>query len=319
MLDNFIYSANTVLPIFVMVVLGYFLKRTAFLDASFFAQAEKFVFKIALPCMLFLEVARAGGAVSFNFKLIAFCCISISLLVFLLCLIVPRVVHDRDKCGAIIQGIFRSNFAVLGVPLATNMYGEAGGSVIAMVMPFIIVLFNVYAVIVLSLFAPKEAKLTPKQLVGKTVHTIVTNPLIIAVVLALPFLLFELQIPALLEKSANYLSNTVFALSLMSLGSTITLQALRGKLRYSLSAALIKMVGLPIIFLLVGILLGFRGIELSVILILCGTPAAVSSYIMAKNMKSDHELAGQILLLTTLMCLVTFFSGVFLLKSIGLI
>ncbi len=319
MLENFLYSANTVLPIFVMVVLGYLLKRISFLNADFFAQSEKFVFKIALPCMLFLEVARAGGAASFNLQLIAFCCISISLMVLLLCLIVPRIVRGRDQCGAIIQGIFRSNFAVLGVPLATNMFGEAGGSVIAMVMPFVIVLFNVYAVIVLSLFAPKEAQLTPKQLAGKTIRTIVTNPLIIAVVLALPFLLFELPLPSLLEKSANYLSNTVFALSLMSLGSTITLQALRGKLRYSLSAALVKMIGLPILLIAVGILLGFRGIELSVILILCGTPSAVSSYIMAKNMKSDHELAGQILLLTTLMCLVTFFGAVFLLKTAGLI
>lgn len=319
MLDNFIYSANTVLPIFVMVVLGYVLKRNQFLDASFFSQSEKYVFKIALPCMLFLEIARAGGTASFNFRLVAFCCVSITLLVLLLCLIVPRIVDGRDKCGAIIQGVYRSNFAVLGVPLATNMFGEAGGSAIAVVMPFVIVLFNVYAVLVLSLFAPRDVRMSPRQLARKTLHTIVTNPLIIAVVLALPFLLLDWEMPTLLEKSATYLSNTVFSLSLMSLGSTITLQQMQGKLRYSLTAALIKMVGLPIIFLSIGVMLGFRGIDLGVIFILCGTPSAVSSYIMAKNMKSDHELAGQILLLTTLLCIFTFFSGVFLLKTMALI
>ncbi|MBQ8397286.1 MAG: AEC family transporter [Clostridia bacterium] len=319
MLDNFLYSANTVLPIFVMVALGYFLKRIKFLDTSFFSQAEKYVFKIALPCMLFLEIARAGGTAEFDLKLVIFCCVSITLLVLLLCLIVPRIVRGRDKCGAIIQGIYRSNFAVLGVPLATNMFGEVGGSAIAVVMPFVIVLFNVYAVLILSLFAPQEARLSPKQLAGKTLRTIVTNPLIIAVVLAMPFLLFDWTMPTLLEKSTNYLSNTVFALSLMSLGSTITWQSMQGKLRYSLTAALIKMVGLPIIFLSVGVLLGFRGIDLGIIFILCGTPSAVSSYIMAKNMKSDHELAGQILLLTTLLCIFTFFSGVFFLKTMSLI
>lgn len=319
MLENFIYSANTVLPIFVMVVLGYVLKHKKFFDDLFFAQCEKFVFKIALPCMLFLEVARAGGAADFNFRLVAFCCISITLMVILLCLIVPRIVSGQDKCGAIIQGIYRSNFAVLGVPLATNMFGEAGSSAIAMIMPFVIVLFNVYAVIVLSIFAPHDAKLSPKQLTGRTVRTIVTNPLIIAVVLALPFLLLDWKIPTLLEKSATYLSNTTFALSLVSLGSTITLQSLRGKLRYSLSAALIKMVGLPLLFLAIGVLLGFEGVDLGVIFILCGTPSAVSSYIMAKNMKSDYELAGQILLLTTLLCIFTLFSGVFLLKTLSLI
>ncbi|MBQ3126757.1 MAG: AEC family transporter [Clostridia bacterium] len=86
-----------------------------------------------------------------------------------------------------------------------------------------------------------------------------------------------------------------------------------------MTASLIKTIALPIVFLTIGILLGFRGIELSVILILFGAPAAVSSYIMAKNMKSDHELAGQILLWTTLLCLITFFSGVFFLKTANFI
>ena len=240
-------------------------------------------------------------------------------LALLLCLTVPCFVKDRACCGAIVQGIFRSNFAVLGVPLATNMFGEAGAAVISMVMPFVIVLFNVYAVIVLSIFAPREARLTPGQLAGKTLRTILTNPLIIAVVLALPFLLLDWQMPVLLEKTTTYLSNTVFALSLTSLGSTITLRALRGKLRYSLTASVMKLIVIPVLLVAVGVMCGFRGIDLSVIFILCGAPTAVSSYIMAKNMKSDHELAAQILLLTTLMCPVTFFGGVFLLKTANLI
>lgn len=319
MWENFVYSANTVLPIFVMVVLGYILKHIKFLDDRFFAQSEKFVFKLALPAMLFLEVSRAGGSGSFNPRLALFCCIAITLSVILLSLIVPRIVKGRDKCGAIVQGIYRSNFAVLGVPLATNMFGEAGGSAIAMVMPFVVILFNVYAVIVLSIFAPVEERMSKTDLVKKIIRTIVTNPLIIGILLALPFMLTGWKMPTLLEKTATNLSNTTFALSLLSLGSTITFDALKGKLRYSLTAALTKMVGLPIIYLTVAALLGFRGIELGAVLILCGTPSAVSSYIMAKNMKSDYELAGQILLLTTLICMASFFAFVFLLKTIGLI
>lgn len=319
MLDNFLYSANTVLPVLVMVLLGYLLKRIGFLDTAFFSQSERFVFKISLPCMLFLEVSGAGGAESFNFKLVAFCCAGIIGTVALLWILVPCIVKGNDKRGAIIQGIYRSNFAVLGVPLATNMFGDEGAQVIAITMPFVIILFNVFAVILLSVFAPKEARLTPRQLAVTTLRTIFTNPLIIAVVLALPFLLLDWELPMLLKKSATYLSNTTFALALMSLGSGVTLSALRGKLRYSLPAALGKTVVLPLIMVVLGVLCGFRGIELGLILILFGTPSAVSSYIMAKNMKSDHELAGQILLLTTLLCIFTFFGGVFCLKTLGLI
>ncbi len=319
MWTNFIYSANIVLPLFVMIVLGYFLKRIRFLDESFFSQSEKFVFKVALPCMLFLEVAGAGGTALFNFRLILFACLSITGLVLLLCLLVPCIVRDNDKCGAIVQGIYRSNFAVLGVPLATNMLGDVGAQIIAVLMPFVIILFNVYAVIVLSVFAPRDCRLSLREIFAKIGKSIVTNPLILAVILALPFLLLDWEMPVLLKKSATYLSNTTFSLSLLSLGSTITFQTLQGKLRYSLPSALVKTVLLPTLMLVIGYLCGFRGLELGIILILFGTPSAVSSYIMAKNMKSDSALAGQILLLTTLLCTFTLFGGVFLLKTFGLI
>lgn len=319
MWNNFIYSANIVLPLFVMVLLGYLFKRTRLLDESFFSQSEKFVFKVALPCMVFLEVANAGSAQTLNWRLVGFCSLGITANFITLCLLVPCIVRANDKRGAIIQGIYRSNFAVLGVPLATSMFGEAGGRAIAIVLPFVVVIFNVYAVIVLSIFAPRDARVPFQVLLVRTLKSIVTNPLIIGVVLALPFLITGWTMPTVLQRTTTYLSNTTFALSLMSLGSTMTLQAIRGKLRYSLSSTLVKTIAVPAVMICIGCLCGFRGPELGIILILFGTPSAVSSYIMAKNMKSDHELAGQILLLTTLLCLFTLFGGIFVLKTLGLI
>lgn len=319
MWNNFIYSVNIVFPMFVMVVLGYLFKRNRFLDESFFSQSERFVFRVALPSMVFLEVANAGSAETLNWRLVGFCCLGITVNCVVLSLIVPRIVGDNDKRGAIIQGIFRSNFAVMGVPLATSMFGNAGGAAIAIVLPFVVVLFNVYSVIILSAFAPRDAKVPIKEIFARTIKSVVTNPHIIAVILALPFLLLGWKMPTVVQKSTTYLSNTTFALSLLSLGSTMTLQAVQGKLKYSLSAALTKLILIPAVMITIGYFCGFRGPEMGIILILFGTPSAVSSYIMAKNMKSDHELAGQILLLTTLLCLVTLFGGIFVLKTLGLI
>lgn len=319
MWNNFIYSANIVFPMFVMVILGYLFKRYRFLDESFFSQSERFVFRVALPCMVFLEVANAGSAETLNWRLVGFCCLGIVANCVLLSLIVPCIVRENDKRGAIIQGIFRSNFAVLGVPLATSMFGDNGGVAIAIVLPFVVVSFNVYSVIILSIFAPRDAKLSVKEILMRIGKSVITNPHIIAVVLALPFLLWGWKMPTVLQKSTTYFSNTTFALSLLSLGSTITVKAIRGKLKYSLSAALTKLILIPAVMIGLGYLFGFRGPEMGIILILFGTPSAVSSYIMAKNMKSDHELAGQILLLTTLLCLITLFGGIFVLKTLGLI
>ncbi|MBR7185871.1 MAG: AEC family transporter [Clostridia bacterium] len=320
MLENFLFSVNAVFPLFILVLIGYTLKRIKFLDASFFAQSERFVFKLALPSMLFLEITSAGGGAEiYNAKFIAFCSVSVVVLSVLLCLIIPCLVKGNDKRGAIIQGIFRSNFAVLGVSLAGNMFGERGVQTIAIVLPFIVVIFNVLAVIVLSIFAPHDSKMSFGQLLKKIFFTVVSNPLIISVAVALVFLGSGLHLPTAVEKSVSYLSNTTFALALMSLGANVTAESLRGKLRYALAATVTKTIVVPAIMLFVAYVLGFREIELCAVFILYGTPSAISSYIMAKNMKSDYELAGQILLLTTLFSLFTIFLGVFLLKTMGLI
>jgi len=318
MLNSLIYSLNAVVPIFIMIVLGGILKKTGFLDDAFFAKSEKFVFKICLPAMLFLDVATADPSSAFDPKLIAFCLIGVFCLFFLLLLLVPLFVKKNEQRGAFIQGVYRSNFAILGVPLAVNMFGEAGSRTIATVMPFTIIPFNVLAVVVLSIFAPAEKKLTAKQLFKKIVLNIVTNPLIIGVVLALPFM-FGLPLPAIADKSLTYLSNATMSLALMSLGANFSREGLKGRIGLSLTASLLKTVGAPIIAVIIAILLGFRAEQLGTILILFGAPTAVSSYIMAKGMGSDHELAGQIILFSTMLCIVTLFIFIFILKQLTFI
>jgi len=317
-LNNLLYSVNAVVPIVIMILLGGILKHTKFLDDAFFAKSEKLVFKISLPAMLFLEVAGADPGEAFDMKLIMFCLIGVFILFLTLLLIVPIFVKDNGKRGAFIQGVYRSNFAILGVPLAINMFGEAGSRTVATVMPFTIIPFNILAVLVLSIFAPAEKKLSAKQLLKKIVMNIVTNPLIIAVVLALPFMLW-LPVPTIMDKSLTYLSNTTMALALMSLGANFSLEGLKGRASLSVTAAILKNAILPIIVLAIAIPMGFRNEQLGTILILFGAPTAVSSYIMAKGMGSDHELAGQIILFTTMLCIVTLFIFIFLLKQMGLI
>ena len=318
MLNSLLYSINAVVPIFIIVLLGGILKNTGFLDDVFFAKSEKLVFKISLPAMLFLEVASADPGEAFDPKLIFFCLAGVFILFFALLALVPLFVKDNSRRGAIIQGVYRSNFAILGVPLAVNMFGDAGSRTVATIMPFTIIPFNVLAVIVLSVFAPDDKKLTLKQLFKKIVMNIVTNPLIIGVVLALPFMLW-LPVPAIMHKSLTYLSNTTMALALMSLGANFSRSGLKGRLGLSVTAALLKTVAAPILAMAAAIPMGFRNEQLGAILILFGAPTAVSSYIMAKGMGSDHELAGQIILFSTTLCIVTLFIGIFLLKQFGLI
>ncbi len=325
MWQNFIDSVNIVLPIFLLVVLGYILKRLKFASDKFYEDAEKFVFNVALPCQLFLSVAFPSGGVGEvdYIRLIIFCAIGVTLAFLLGVLVVPLIVKENGARGAIIQNTFRSNFAVLGMPLAYNIAGAAGQTTISILMPFIIIMFNAYSVIELNIFAPRESKKSIGQLAMSTLKSVVTNPLILSVMAGLPFLLTGWRPPAELsffESTIGYLSETTQALILVSLGAGFSFSSLKSKIKYSLPTAIYKTVVLPLIAVTVAhLVFGFSGTELTVIFVLFGTPSAVSSYIMAKNLQSDGEVASQILLLSTMLCILTLFIGIFILKTLTLI
>ena len=158
-MNALIFSLNTVLPLILLVALGFFIKKIGILHSEFFGSAEKLVFKIALPCSLFLSVSKADPYQTFSPKLILFVIIGTLAAVTAVGLITPVFIKKNEERGAFIQGAYRSNFALLGTPLAQRLFPETGGAVASSLMPFTIPLFNVIAVIVLSLFAPLDKKL----------------------------------------------------------------------------------------------------------------------------------------------------------------
>jgi len=319
MLSNLTYSVNAILPIFLLAVLGALLKKFGKINDAFIGTADWLVFKIALPVMLFLEVAGSSLSDSLNPRLILFLIVSVTLSFLSMSVIAALAVRDKTKRGALIQGSCRSNFAILGVPLAVNMFGDAGGETIAIAMPFVILMFNTYSVIILSVFSGDQEKRLNKSTLKGILKNIVTNPLIIGVLLGLPFMLTGIQLPAAADKTLSYLSNLTTPLALISLGANFRMESLKGRVGYALIGAMTKTVILPAAAVTVAALVGLRGPSLGVVLICFGAPTAVTSYIMAKKMGNDHELAAQILLLSTMICVLTIFCGIFILRNLALI
>lgn len=319
MLSNLTYSVNAILPIFLLAVLGALLKRFGKINDIFIETADWLVFKIALPIMLFLEVAGSNLSDSLNPSLILFLIVSVTLSFLTVSVIVRIAVRDETKRGALIQGCCRSNFAILGVPLAINMFGDVGGETIAIAMPFVILMFNTYSVVILSVFSGDRDKRLNRAAVVGIVKNIVTNPLIIGVVLGLPFMLTGISLPAAADKTLTYLSNLTTPLALISLGANFRTESLKGRAGYAIAGAAVKTVILPAAAVTAAVLVGLRGSALGVVLICFGAPTAVTSYIMAKKMGNDHELASQILLLSTMICALTIFLGIFILRNLALI
>ncbi len=319
MTKELIFSLNTVLPLIILIGIGYIIRISGILNDVFFTGAEKFVFKVALPCSLFMSVYGANSGETFSKSLIIFCVTAIAAVFILPCLIVPLFIKENPVRGAFIQGTYRSNFAIFGLPLADRLFPETGKAAASSVMPFAIPMFNIFAVVILSVFAPVEKKQSVFRTLRKCLFGIVTNPLIIGIVLALPFMIFSVSLPEPLTATVSYIGDIATPLALICLGATLNLKIGKNKILLALLASVIKVAVIPTAVLAVAVALGYRSVDLGIILILFGSPTAVSSYIMAKNMGSDSDLAAQILVMSTVLCSLTLFIAIFLLAHFSYI
>lgn len=318
MFENFLFSVNIVLPMVLIAVLGYFLKRVGMLGESFVSNTSKLLFNVVVPLSIFNSIAYSDLSETFDLKQVLFTCISTIAVTVIVGLITPRIVKDRSRAATMVQAMYRGNFVILGMPLALSMFGEAGYAPALVMVPFVAGLYSTLAVILFNVMVPEaqgDQKLTPASL-GKK---LAKNPFIISAVVSMIFALLHLQPPAAVKSAISSVGSMASPLSLLMLGAQFELRQLKGNFKAVAGVTAMKLVVLPIIVLGIAAAMGFRGANLGALFGLYASPTAVASYIMARNMGGDGELAGQLVFVTTLCSAVTVMIGIFALKSFGLI
>ncbi|MDO4582214.1 MAG: AEC family transporter [Bacillota bacterium] len=311
-MDAFLFSFNAVFPIFVLMALGFALKRLKVIDDNFIDTGAKLMFNAALPCMLFLDILHTNVTEVFDLRLLIFAVTAVCVAVGLMLLIVPRLIKDPYSYTAFIQGSFRSNFAIIGIALVSNISGSSGVAVLAMMLCFIGPLFNILSVLVLARNQNGEAAHHPWR-------SIITNPLLIGILIGTACSLLRLQLPPLIEQPLQYLSDIALPLSLITLGGAIEFKHGDANIRLAVIAALIKTVLLPLLMVPAAIVCGIDGVSLAVVLVLFGAPAAVSSFPMAHQMGGDYKLAAMIVAFTNIFCIATLFAFIYAMRVWGLL
>ena len=215
-MENLILSFNVVAPLFFMMVLGYFLKYIKMYDQHTLDVMNKVVFKVFLPVLLFYNVYTTDLGTAVDIRLILYAASGVLILFFLLVLIVPRLEKENPKRGVLIQGVFRSNFVIFGIPVATSIYGEGNVGTTAMLIATIVPLFNVLAVISLEIFRDSQIN------VKKIAKGVITNPLIIAAVIGIIFLLIGIQLPSSVLSTVKDISKMATPLGLILLGASFS-------------------------------------------------------------------------------------------------
>lgn len=307
-MDVLILSFQVVFPIFGMIALGYFLKLFHMFDEHSLKVLNNVVFRVFLPMLLFINVYRTDLNQAFQLKLVVYAILCIFIEYFMLLILVPRFNKDRKQCGAMIQGCFRSNFILFGLPIAIALFGESCAGPVSLLIATVVPVYNVLAVVVLETFRGSKADL--KELL----KGIITNPLIIASLLGIFSLLLHIKIPRVLETTMVNISAIATPLALILLGAGFYFSRVKNNIRPLIIAILCRLVLIPGIVLSIGISMGFRGAQLGALLAIFASPTAVSSFVMAQQMESDEEFAGQIVVFTSAFSILTVFLWIATLK-----
>jgi len=315
MLANFVFSINAVAPLFLILFFGYVLKKRDFISGGFVTSGNKFVFYIGLPAALFRSVHSAELAELLDWRFAAFAVGASLSAFFIIWLVSALFIKDKSILGAFTQGAFRGNFAFLGMPLLISLAGEAGEARAALILAFVIPLYNICSILVLAACSD-----TGKKVGFKTVaFVIVKNPFIIAIALAFGMQLVGIRLPFLVNQTVSYAANMATPLALICLGAGMYFQGFDTKFRFALIASLIKVVAMPVLFVTIGYMVGFRGYDIAALLVLGGIPSAIAGYTMVVQMGGDSYVAATIIVFTTLMSAFTFTLFVYILRTLGMI
>lgn len=316
MLDDLLFSANVVVPIFLLIMLGYVLTRIKLWDAHFLKVANEVCFKCFLPVLLFHNVASANIFEVFNGKLIIYACLCACGLCGMLFLIVPLFIKDKKRRGVMIQGTFRSNFLLFGVPLGLSIGGASGSVLAAVVAAFYVPVINMLSVISLYAFSDAENKSLKSALIG-----IIKNPLVIGGVSGLVFSLIRsrigFEIPVMLDTTLVNIKSIATPFAFLILGGDLKFGNMLRNIKVSIFSVVGRIILIPAIMIPVSYLLGFDQLEMAILIAVFATPNAVSSYAMARNYEADHELAGEIITLSTLFSIFTIFVFITIAKSLA--
>jgi predicted permease len=306
---------NIVIPVFSVIALGWLLRRLELIDAGFIRQTNRLVYYVCLPLLLFYKIGSADFFANFNGRLIFASVAAVSVTFVASYLLSVQRKDPAAVRGVFSQGAFRGNIAYMGLAITLNAYGEVGLTRAGILMGFLVPFLNLYAIF--ALLWPQRGDDGARG-AAFWLRQIVLNPLILASFVGITWSFFALPLPLVFERSLKIATGMTLPLALLAIGGGFSVSRLRGDLATAMLVSGIKTIWLPTLAALLLYLLGVRGMDFGIGVLIAGTPAATANYILADQLHGDAELAGTIVMLSTLLSAATYSVALLLLRSQGL-
>ena len=309
-----LFAIDVTLPSVLMLAFGLLLRRAGQVDATFAAKASSLVFNYGLPCLLFSKLVGSDIQYEEQARLLAAGVTTTFILYLGAELYAWRFVAEpRDK-GVFVQGVFRSNMAIMGLAFVLNAYGEAGLAAGAVYVGVVTLLYNVLSVITLS----RSGQGSWRSRLHSVGRNLVRNPLIISIVVALVLQRMRVPMPVALMQTATYMANIALPLALICAGATFDARSILKTSDISLQASIGRLVVAPLVAVGVGLAFGLQGIPMGVLFLMSAMPVAAASYVMARGMGGNEVAAANIIGITTFGAMFSAAIGITALRSTGL-
>lgn len=312
-MDNFHVAMTAVLPFLCYLGFGYMARLSGMVDEPFMKRLNQMIFRLFFPFMMFYNLYDTEDGLQFDRKLVMISVISVLILVAVLMAVVCRVEKENAKRGVLVQAIYRSNFVLFAVPLTESVFGEECVALTSSMVAIIVPLYNVLAVVILEYFRGGSAS------AGALLKKMIANPWIQGAIAGFVFVFLKIKLPTGIEKPISEFAGLTTPMALFVLGSTLRFSSMKKHRNYMAGVIGIKMILVPAVAMVLSVLFRMTEIERFIYLTVFATPVAASSYAMADNMGGDGELAGELVVSSTVISIVTIFLWIYFLKTINLI
>lgn len=306
-------ALKTTFPLLFTMSIGFAAKYFGLLGKDEISGINKLVYWILLPILLFCSINKPELYKLSNIRLLSFTILATALVMLASIVIVPKLTKDRRKIGVVIQGLIRGNVLYFGVPVISTLIGDEGLGLISITIVALVPMYNFVSVIVLEKNTGGQSDL--KNLLRQ----LSKNPLIVSAVVGMLVVVFKIHVPDLIMQSFQNISKATTPTALLLLGAAIELNFTKEDLKMVIGVTLTKLVLIPIITITAAILFGLTNAEIVTMFAVFAAPTAVASYSLAREMKADFDLAGQIVFMTTMVSVITIFVGTVVLQYLHIV
>lgn len=293
-------AISAIVPVFVCIVLGVVLRRTGFLADGFWQPAERLTYYVLFPALLVSNLATAdfGGVPALELAgVLVAVTLGAAAGMALLRPLLPWI--SGPAFSSIMQGTIRPN-TFIGLAAAAVMWGSQGMALMAVGLAALVPVVNLLSVLALLFYAAPR-----RPTLRELLKPLASNPLILSCLVGLALNAAGIPLPLGIGPTLKSLGTASLPIGLLAVGAGLNLKALRGSGSPVLLSGLFKLLLLPAMAAAATSALGMPAVVVAVATLYSAQPCSPSSYVLARQMGGDAEVAASIITAQTLLAALT--------------